>query len=87
MHSLFSDMNDADALAFGLAAGCLKHSILGDVFPLDAADVATFLPRAAFRCTSLSDIELTHEAGGLKACAYIADISQSVDASCYQFRF
>jgi len=42
LHGLFSDMSDADALAFGLAAGCLKHSIPGDVFPLSAAEVAAF---------------------------------------------
>jgi 2-dehydro-3-deoxygluconokinase len=48
LHGLFSDMSDADALAFGLAAGCLKHSIPGDVFPLDAADVAAFCRERRF---------------------------------------
>jgi len=48
LHGLFSDMNDADALAFGLAAGCLKHSIPGDVLPLSAADVAAFCDERRF---------------------------------------
>jgi 2-dehydro-3-deoxygluconokinase len=48
LHGLFSGMSDGDALAFGLAAGCLKHSIPGDAFPLDAADVAAFCRERRF---------------------------------------
>jgi len=48
LHGLFSDMSDADALAFGLAAGCLKHSIPGDFFPLGAADVMAFCRERRF---------------------------------------
>lgn len=48
LHGLFSGMIDADALAFGLAAGCLKHSIPGDAFPLAAADVEAFCRERRF---------------------------------------
>lgn len=48
LHGLFSDMSDADALSFGLAASCLKHSIPGDVFSLSAADVAEFCRERRF---------------------------------------
>jgi len=48
LHGLFSGMSDADALAFGLAAGCLKHSIPGDFFPLGAADVTAFCRERRF---------------------------------------
>ena len=39
---------DADALHFGLAAGCLKHSLPGDFSTLGVADVEGFLAQAGF---------------------------------------
>ena len=48
LHGLFSGKSDADALAFGLAADCLKHSVPGDVFPLSTGDVAAFCRERRF---------------------------------------
>lgn len=39
LHGLLSAMDDADALRFGLAAACLKHSLPGDFNPVSVADV------------------------------------------------
>lgn len=36
VHGLLTNMTDQDALKFAHAAACLKHSILGDYFPLGA---------------------------------------------------
>ena len=39
IHGLLDGLSDDDALKFGLAAGCLKHSIPGDFLALGVADV------------------------------------------------
>jgi 2-dehydro-3-deoxygluconokinase len=39
IHGLLSGENDREALKFGLAAACLKHSIRGDFLTLGVADV------------------------------------------------
>lgn len=43
LHGLLSGMDDAASLDFGLAAGCLKHSIPGDFLRLSAGEVSAFL--------------------------------------------
>ncbi|WP_058833498.1 sugar kinase [Luteimonas abyssi] len=43
LHGLFEGMPDADALAFGHAAACLKHSVPGDFNLVDAAAVTAFV--------------------------------------------
>jgi len=48
LHGLFSGMSEQDSLDFGLAAGCLKHSVPGDFLRLSAADVAEFLGERRF---------------------------------------
>ena len=47
-HGLYSGMNDADSLNFGLAAAGLKHSVPGDFLRLEIADVVTFLGERRF---------------------------------------
>ncbi|WDS35204.1 sugar kinase [Pseudoxanthomonas sp.] len=39
LHGLFSQLPDAETLGFGLAAGCLKHSIEGDFNRVSQAEV------------------------------------------------
>ena len=39
LHGLLSDMDDADSLAFGQAAACLKHYIPGDANLVSVAEV------------------------------------------------
>ena len=48
LHGAMSGRTDADALHFGLAAGCLKHSLPGDFSTLGVADVEGFLAQAGF---------------------------------------
>jgi len=48
LHGIFSGMDDGTALRFGLAAGCLKHSVPGDFLHLSAAQVAEFLGERPF---------------------------------------
>nr|WP_295377702.1 sugar kinase [Pseudoxanthomonas sp.] len=48
LHGAMSGRTDADALRFGLAAGCLKHSLPGDFSTLGVADVEGFLAQAGF---------------------------------------
>lgn len=48
LHGVMSGHADADALHFGLAAGCLKHSLPGDFSTLGIADVEGFLAQAGF---------------------------------------
>jgi 2-dehydro-3-deoxygluconokinase len=43
LHGLFSGMDEQASLDFGLAAGCLKHSVPGDFLRLTAGEVAEFL--------------------------------------------
>ena len=43
LHGLLSGDDDARALAFGLGAACLKHSVPGDFNRVSAADVDAFL--------------------------------------------
>jgi 2-dehydro-3-deoxygluconokinase len=43
LHGLLSGMGEQASVEFGLAAGCLKHSVPGDFLRLGAADVAEFL--------------------------------------------
>ena len=48
LHGRLSDWNDADSLAFGLAAGCLKHAVPGDYLALDAARVQALVGEARY---------------------------------------
>ena len=48
LHGDLTGRDDADALRFGLAAGCLKHSLPGDFSTLDVAEVDAFLTQAGF---------------------------------------
>ncbi|MDC8015926.1 sugar kinase [Tahibacter soli] len=48
LHGRLSGWNDADSLAFGLAAGCLKHSVPGDFLALDAARVQALVGEARY---------------------------------------
>jgi len=43
IHGLLSDFTDADALRFGLASACLKHSIPGDFIRFGVPSVMQFL--------------------------------------------
>ncbi|MEO8671551.1 MAG: sugar kinase [Tahibacter sp.] len=43
LHGRVSGMDEAEALRFGLAAGCLKHSVPGDFLRLGVADVQAML--------------------------------------------
>ena len=48
LHGLFSGMGEQASLDFGLASGCLKHSVPGDFLRLSASDVAEFLGERRF---------------------------------------
>ena len=48
LHGAFEGWSDADGLAFGLAAGALKHSVPGDFLALDAARVAAAVGQARY---------------------------------------
>jgi len=48
LHGLFSGMSEQESLDFGLAAGCLKHSVAGDFLRLSASQVAEFLGARRF---------------------------------------
>jgi 2-dehydro-3-deoxygluconokinase len=48
LHGLAAGMDEQASLEFGLAAGCLKHSVSGDFLRLAAADVAEFLGERRF---------------------------------------
>lgn len=48
LHGFFSGMSEQEALDFGLAAGCLKHSVPGDLLRLSEAEVAEFLGERRF---------------------------------------
>jgi 2-dehydro-3-deoxygluconokinase len=48
LHGLFSGMDEQASLEFGLAAGCLKHSVPGDFLRLSAAEVSRFLDDGRF---------------------------------------
>ena len=43
LHGIFSGMSEQASIEFGLAAGCLKHSVPGDFLRLSATDVNDFL--------------------------------------------
>jgi len=48
LHGLFSGSGEQASIEFGLAAGCLKHSVPGDFLLLGAAEVAEFLGERRF---------------------------------------
>lgn len=48
LHGLMEGFDSDTTIRFGLAAGCLKHSIPGDFSPLDAADVMTLMEAGTF---------------------------------------
>jgi len=48
LHGLFTGMSDQDSLDFGLAAGCLKHSVPGDFLRHSVAEVTDFLGERRF---------------------------------------
>lgn len=48
LHGMVSGMDEAGSLRFGLAAGCLKHSVPGDFFPLGVADVEAAMEEGGF---------------------------------------
>lgn len=48
LHGLFSGASDSDALAFAMAAFCLKHSVAGDAAPFRAADLEAFIASQGF---------------------------------------
>ena len=48
LHGLYSGMQDAHTLRFGLAAGCLKHSIPGDVLRAGVAEVQALVDAAGY---------------------------------------
>jgi 2-dehydro-3-deoxygluconokinase len=43
LHGLMKGMANGEALKFGLAASCLKHSVPGDFSPMREADVLSFI--------------------------------------------
>lgn len=47
LHGLLSRMSEAASLEFGLAAGCLKHSVPGDFLRLSADEVKEFVGAAS----------------------------------------
>ncbi|RBG78400.1 sugar kinase, partial [Xanthomonas oryzae pv. oryzae] len=47
-HGLIEGWSLDDTVRFGLAAGCLKHSIPGDFNPLSVADVQACVGDARF---------------------------------------
>lgn len=48
LHGILSGMDEAQSLRFGLAAGCLKHSVPGDFFPLGVAEVEAAMEEGGF---------------------------------------
>ena len=48
LHGLRRGMGDQQSLRFGLAAGCLKHSLPGDFFTLSAAEVQASVEATRF---------------------------------------
>ncbi|MFT3808170.1 PfkB family carbohydrate kinase [Arenimonas sp.] len=48
LHGLISGQSDEDALRFGLAASCLKHSLPGDFNLLGVEDVRAFVKQGRF---------------------------------------
>jgi len=48
LHGMVSGMDEAGSLRFGLAAGCLKHSVPGDFFPLGVGDVEAAMEEGGF---------------------------------------
>ena len=48
LHGVIEGMADGDALHFGLASACLKHSLPGDFSTLGVADVEAFLQQDGF---------------------------------------
>jgi 2-dehydro-3-deoxygluconokinase len=48
LHGVCEGWSDEASLAFGLAAGCLKHSVPGDFLALDAARVAALVGPARY---------------------------------------
>lgn len=48
LHGLFTRMSEQDSLDFGLAAGCLKHSVPGDFLRHSVAEVTDFLGERRF---------------------------------------
>lgn len=48
LHGLITGQGDADSLAFGLGAACLKHSVPGDFNLLGVDDVAAFVGQGRF---------------------------------------
>lgn len=48
LHGLLSGWDDAASLRFGLAAGCLKHSLPGDFLALDESRVQALVDAAGF---------------------------------------
>jgi 2-dehydro-3-deoxygluconokinase len=48
LHGLFSGKSEQESLEFGLAAGCLKHSVPGDFLRLGENDIVEFLGERRF---------------------------------------
>jgi len=48
LHGLFTGMSEQDSLDFGLAAGCLKHSVPGDFLRHSVGEVTDFLGERRF---------------------------------------
>lgn len=48
LHGLYSDMSEPDALHFGLASACLKHSQPGDYSLADVAEIAAVVAQQGF---------------------------------------
>jgi 2-dehydro-3-deoxygluconokinase len=48
LHGLFTGMSEQDSLDFGLAAGCLKHSVPGDFLRHSVREVSDFLGERRF---------------------------------------
>ncbi|GGD46165.1 2-dehydro-3-deoxygluconokinase [Pseudoxanthomonas indica] len=48
LHGMVSGMDEAAILRFGLAAGCLKHSVPGDFLPLGVAEVEAAMGEGGF---------------------------------------
>ena len=43
LHRQFAGASDSEALAFAMAAFCLKHSVVGDASPFRASDIEAFM--------------------------------------------
>ena len=48
LHGLYSEMSEQDALHFGLASACLKHSQPGDFSLADEAEIAALVAQQGF---------------------------------------